>query len=67
MNYYIETYQNGVQLLGSDYTKIVKDCKSKVKLNNAVRFHKANLASLAVNIHPSLNNGYELKVVPFNR
>lgn len=46
MNYYIETYQDGKQLLGSDFTKIVRNCKSRVKLNNAIKTHENSLNAL---------------------
>lgn len=65
MNYYIETYQNGYQILGSDFTKIVKGCKSIIKLQNAIKLHKNSLESLK-SIKPYLCNGYEIKVIPFN-
>jgi hypothetical protein len=64
MNYYIETYQDGRQLLGSDFTKIVRNCKTDRKLNNAIKAHKQHLQSL-VSINPFLSNGYELKTVKF--
>lgn len=64
MNYYIETYQDGKQLLGSDFTKIVKDCKTDRKLKNAVKAHKLHL-ELLKGIKPFLNNGYEVKTVSF--
>lgn len=61
MNYAITTYQNGKQLLGTDFTKIVKNCKSPVKLNNALRQHKDNLKRLE-NIKPYLVNGYTILI-----
>lgn len=64
MNYYIETYQNGRQLLGSDFTRIVRNCKTDRKLNNAIKAHKNHLQSLTT-INPYLNKGYELKTVKF--
>lgn len=64
MNYYIETYQNGKQLLGSDFTKIVRDCKTSRKLNNAIKLHTFSIESLK-SIKPYLNNGYEVKAVKF--
>lgn len=64
MNYYIETYQNDTQLLGSDFTKIVKNCKSAKKLNNAIQSHRAYLTALS-DIKPFLKNGYKIKFKPF--
>lgn len=64
MNYYIETYHNGRQLLGSDFTKIVRNCKTNRKLNNAIAAHKKHLQSL-VATKPYLNEGYDLKTVKF--
>lgn len=49
MNYYIQTYQNGRQLLGSDFTTLVRDCKTNRKLNNAINRHKKHLESLNLN------------------
>lgn len=62
MNYCITTYQNEKQLLGSDFTKIVKNCKTKKKLINAVNLHKSTLRTL-LNIKPFLENGYTIKIV----
>jgi len=64
MNYYITTYQNDQQLLGSDFTKIVKNCKSEKKLVNAVNLHKQTLRTL-LNIKPFLANGYTIKIHKF--
>lgn len=64
MNYYIETYQNGKQLLGSDFTTIVRDCKTNRKLNNAIKSHYERLESLRT-IKPFLNNGFYIKTVNF--
>jgi hypothetical protein len=64
MNYYIETYQNGTQLLGSDFTKIVRNCKSNLKLQNAINKHISSLNSL-MKIKPYLKNGYTLKTIKF--
>ncbi len=64
MNYYIETYQDGKQLLGSDFTKTVRNCKSERKLKNAIETHKQTIESLKA-IKPFLNKGYELKTVSF--
>jgi hypothetical protein len=61
MNYYITTYQNGQRLLGSDFTKIVRNCKSEKKLVNAVNLHKQTLRAL-LNIKPFLDNGYTIKI-----
>jgi len=61
MNYYITTYQNEKQLLGSDFTKIVKNCKTERKLTNAINLHKQTLRAL-LNIKPFLENGYTIKV-----
>lgn len=64
MNYYIETYQNGTRLIGSDFTKIVRNCKSNKKLNNAIESHKIYLVALS-NIKPFLKSGYQIKTNPF--
>ena len=64
MNYYITTYQNDQQLLGSDFTKIVKNCRSEKKLINAVNLHKSTLRAL-LNIKPFLENGYTIKIQKF--
>ena len=64
MNYYITTYQNEKQLLGSDFTKIVRNCKSETKLVNAINLHKQTLRTL-LNIKPFLNNGYTIKINKF--
>lgn len=63
MNYYIETWQNGIQLLGSDYTKIVRNCRSKKKLNNAIDSHKTYLKTLA-SLKPNLID-LTIKTTPF--
>jgi outer membrane phospholipase A len=64
MNYYIKTYQNEKQLLGSDFTKIVKNCKNETKLINAINLHKSTLRTL-LNIKSFLENGYTIKVQKF--
>lgn len=64
MNYYITTYQKDQQLLGSDFTKIVKNCRSEKKLINAVNLHKQTLRAL-LNIKPFLENGYTIKIQKF--
>lgn len=61
--YILETHQNGKQLLGSDYSRIVRDCKSTVKLNNAVNLLGESLESLK-SIKPFLNDGYQIIVKP---
>ena len=66
MYYCITTYQNEKQLLGSDFTKIVKNCKSKNKLINEINLHKQTLKTL-LNIKPFLNNGYTIKVQKISR
>ena len=53
MNYSIQTWQDGKQLLGSDYSSFVKDAKSKVKLENAISAKVNTLRSL-VSINPYL-------------
>ena len=62
MNYYIETYQDGKQLLGSDFTTIVRDCKTGRKLDNAVKRHTCKLNNLKA-IRPFLNAGYDVKIL----
>lgn len=64
MNYYIQTWQNGVQLLGTDYSRIVRDCKTSRKLNNAIKQHKENLLRLHI-VHPNLNEPYEVKSIAY--
>ena len=61
MNYYIETYQDGKQLLGSDFTTIVKNA-GKIKLQNAIKRHDQRLKSLS-SLKTSLLKGYEIRVV----
>lgn len=65
-NYYIKTIDNnGKQLLGSMFTKIVINCSySGKKFNNAVKQHIANIESLK-GIKPFLNNGYSLEFEAF--
>lgn len=62
MTYFIETYQNGKPLLGSDFTTIVKNCRGDIKLKNAIIRHNNRLISLS-NIKPFLLNKYSLKIV----
>lgn len=64
MNYFIETYQDGKQLLGSDFTSIVRDCKTGRKLKNAIARHHRRVKAL-ISIKPFLLNGYEIKTAKF--
>ena len=65
-NYYIKTYDSeGKQLLGTDFTTIVKSCSySGKKFNNALKQHNAKLESLK-SIKPFLNDGWALEYEKF--
>ena len=60
MNYWISVHQNGHRLCGSDYNRFVKDCKSNVKLNNAIKLLRASTEGLKT-IKPYLNKGYTIE------
>lgn len=64
MNYYIETYQDGKQLLGSDFTTIVRDAKTGRKLRNRIKSHIARMYSLRA-IKSHLNKPYSILVRDF--
>jgi hypothetical protein len=57
---FIETWQDGVQLLGSDMTSICKDITTKKKLDNAIKSHVERLKQ-HTSIHPNLSRNYQLK------
>ncbi len=62
MIHYIETFDNeGRQLLGSDFTTIVRDAKTQKKVANAIKRHRLRVENLKT-IKPSLNNGYSIQV-----
>lgn len=63
---YFETYINGVQYLGTDFTSIFHDLNTQVKINNAIKKHVKKLDSLK-NIHPCLNGNYQVKYHSINR
>jgi hypothetical protein len=65
-NYYLETYINGKNILGSDYTKVLKSINSKA-LNNAVKI-QTNILKGLENIKPYIkdSNSIMLKVVDSN-
>ena len=63
---YIQTYQNGKQLLGSDSSRILPVGAGKQKILNTVRELEKSLSTLT-NIKPSLKNGgLEIRVVDGN-
>lgn len=53
---YIETWVNGVQKLGSDFTSVYRDLITQRKLDNAIKKHIKKLESLK-SIHPDLLKG----------
>lgn len=61
--YYVETWIDGKQSLGSDYTRIVHNCKSTTKLKNAIN-NLTNYLEMLKSIHPHITD-YVLKVIPF--
>ena len=61
MNYLITTYQDNERVLGTDFSKIVKNCKTEKKLINAVNLHKQTIRTL-MTIKPFLNNQYTIKI-----
>jgi hypothetical protein len=68
MTYYIETYQNSTQLLGSDFTTVVRNVhtgENGRKMLNAKIMHADKLRRLK-NIHPSLSKGYHIEITKTN-
>lgn len=65
-NYYLETYINGKNILGSDYTKVLKSINSKA-LNNTVKI-QTNILKGLENIKPYIkdSNSIVLKVIDSN-
>jgi hypothetical protein len=65
-NYYLETYINGKNILGSDYTKVLKSINPK-SLNNAVKI-QINILKGLENIKPYIkdSNSIVLKVIDSN-
>jgi len=57
---FIETYANGVQLLGSDFSSVCRNIDTQRKLNNAINRHLVKLNSLK-GIHPVLKGNFEIK------
>ena len=53
---YIETYLDGAQLLGSDFTRVLPLGLGKIALNNRLTSVKQHVESLK-RIKPFLNNG----------
>ena len=57
---FIQTFQNGAQLLGSDMTTVVHNCDTARKLGNAINRHIKRL-QLLEDIHPNLKSNYTIK------
>lgn len=53
---YIETYLNGEQLIGSDFTRVLPLGLNKIALNNRLINFKKHVESLKI-IKPFLKNG----------
>ena len=54
---YIETYLDGKQLLGSDFTRVLPLNIGRVALNNRLNLLKATVTSLSRTINPYLTKG----------
>lgn len=57
---YIETYVNGVQRLGSDFTSVRRELTTQRKLDNAIKAHVKKLDNLSA-IYPDLKGNYQIK------
>jgi hypothetical protein len=53
---YIETYLNGSQLIGSDFTRVLPLGLGKIALNNRMTSHKQHVSNL-FKIKPYLTKG----------
>lgn len=72
MNYLIQAYENNNGLLGTDNQTLVKDCKSFVKVKNALKYFNPSKYTTEIRVYSYTNlyNESTFKLIlknPYNK
>lgn len=57
---FIETYVDGIQKLGSDFTSVCHNLNTTKRLDNAIKKHIDRMNLLKI-VHPELKGNYQIK------